>query len=93
LVLCWILRRQVEQAGVRAGVAILQAGRHRLGEHVARLPVGWFTRQNTARLGHVVTQGMMALAQLPAHVFTPVIAGLATPLVMVLALCWLYLPL
>ncbi|TXG00911.1 ABC transporter ATP-binding protein [Massilia arenae] len=93
IVVCWILRRQVEQAGVRAGVAVLQAGRHRLGQHVARLPVGWFTPHNTASLGHVVTQGLMAVAQLPAHVFTPVITGLATPLVMVAVLCWLDLPL
>lgn len=83
---CWLLRRQVERAGVRVGVAILQSGRHRLGEHVARLPVGWFTPANTARLGHVVTQGMMAVAQLPAHVFTPVLTGIVTPMVLVVAL-------
>lgn len=83
---CWVLRRHVEQAGVRVGVTILQGARHRLGDHVARLPVGWFTPQNTARLNHVVTQGMMAVAQLPAHVFTPVITGVATPVVLVAAL-------
>ncbi len=83
---CWGLRRHVERAGVRVGVAILQDARHRLGDHVASLPVGWFTPQNTARLGHLVTQGMMSLAQLPAHVFTPVIAGVVTPMVLVLAL-------
>ncbi|WP_278484302.1 ABC transporter ATP-binding protein [Achromobacter insolitus] len=83
---CWGLRRHVERAGVRVGVAILQDARHRLGDHVARLPVGWFTPQNTARLGHVVTQGMMSVAQLPAHVFTPVIVGVVTPAVLVVAL-------
>lgn len=87
LILCWWWRGQVERAGVRVGVAVLQAGRHRLGDHVARLPVGWFTPHNTARLGHVVTQGLMAVAQLPAHVFTPVVASLVTPIVMILALC------
>ncbi|MCK9509602.1 MAG: ABC transporter ATP-binding protein/permease [Pigmentiphaga sp.] len=90
---CWSWRRYVEQAGVRVGVAILQGARHRLGDHVARLPVGWFTPQNTARLGHVVTQGMMAVAQLPAHVFTPVIAGVVTPAVLVAALFALHWPL
>ncbi|KQZ97888.1 ABC transporter ATP-binding protein [Achromobacter sp. Root565] len=79
---CAALRLPVERAGVRVGVAILQGGRHRLGDHVARLPVGWFTPHNTARLGHVVTQGMMSVAQLPAHVFTPLIAGVAAPLVL-----------
>lgn len=86
VVACWLLRRQVERAGVRVGVAILRSGRHRLGEHVASLPVGWFTPAHTARLGHVVTQGMMAVAQLPAHVFTPVITGIVTPMVLVAAL-------
>lgn len=89
--LCWIGRRYVEQAGVRVGVCVLQGGRQRLGDHVARLPVGWFTADNTAWLGHLITQGMMAVAQLPAHVFTPVIGGLVTPVVIVavlLALHW-----
>ncbi len=71
---------------MRVGVALLQGGRHRLGDHVARLPVGWFTPQNTARLGHIVTQGMMSVAQLPAHVFTPVIAGVTTPVALAFAL-------
>ncbi|GGY03570.1 ABC transporter ATP-binding protein [Paludibacterium paludis] len=82
----WGWRRRVEHAGVRVGVAILQGARHRLGNHVAQLPVGWFLPQNTARLGHVVTQGMMAIAQLPAHVFTPVIASAVTAAVLVVAL-------
>lgn len=84
--LCWALRGRVERAGVRVGVALLQGGRHRLGDHVARLPVGWFTPRNTARLGHIVTQGMMSVAQLPAHVFTPVIAGVTTPVALAFAL-------
>ncbi|HEU4815556.1 ABC transporter ATP-binding protein [Janthinobacterium sp.] len=86
LAACWAWRRQVEKAGVRVGVTVLQGARQRLGDHVARLPVGWFTPANTARLGHVITQGMMNVAQLPAHVLTPVICGAVTPLVLVAAL-------
>ena len=85
---CWAGRRRVERAGVAVGVVILQGARQRVGDHVAGLPLGWFTAQNTRQLGHVITQGMMALAQLPAHVFTPVITGAVTPLVIVVAL-WL----
>ena len=84
--LCWALRRTVEKAGIRVGIAVLQGGRHRLGDHVARLPVGWFSAQNTARLSHVASQGMMELAQLPAHVFTPLITGVVTPVVILAAL-------
>ena len=90
LVACWAWRRQVEKAGVRVGVAVLQGARQRLGDHVACLPVGWFTLENTAKLGHVITQGMMNVAQLPAHVLTPVICGAVTPVVMVASLCALH---
>ena len=93
MAVCWAWRRRVEKAGVAVGVAILQSARQRVGEHVARLPVGWFTPANTARLSHVLTQGMMALAQLPAHVLTPVISGAVTPLVIVVALFMLHAPL
>ncbi|WP_175653225.1 ABC transporter ATP-binding protein [Pseudomonas sp. Marseille-P9899] len=89
---CWAWRRRVEKAGVAVGVAVLRGARHRLGDHVARLPLGWFSAPNTARLGHVITQGMMAVAQLPAHVFTPLISGAVTPLVMVAALFALHWP-
>ncbi len=93
MVICWAWRRAVERAGVAVGVAILRTARQRVGDHVARLPVGWFTPDNTARLSHVLTQGMMAVAQLPAHVLTPVISGAVAPLVMVAALFALHWPL
>ncbi|QBF26983.1 ABC transporter ATP-binding protein [Pseudomonas tructae] len=90
---CWAMRRRLDKAGVAVGVAVLQGGRQRIGDHVARLPLGWFNAQNTARLNHVVTQGMMAVAQLPAHVFTPVVSGAVMPLVLVVALFMLHWPL
>nr|WP_225560958.1 ABC transporter ATP-binding protein [Comamonas sp. CMM02] len=92
VVTSWLWRRWVEKAGVQVGTAVVQAGRHRLGEQVARMPVGWFTPQNTARLEHVITQGMMSVAQLPAHVFTPLISGVITPIVLVITL-WMLHPL
>ena len=90
---CALWRRSLDKAGVAVGVAVLQGARQRLGDHVARLPVGWFSALNSARLGHLITQGMMAVAQLPAHVFTPVISGAVTPLVLVGALWVLHWPL
>ncbi|MFK3943451.1 ABC transporter ATP-binding protein [Pseudomonas monteilii] len=84
--LCWGLRRVVEKLGIRVGIAVLQGGRHRLGEHMAQLPIGWFDAGNTARLSHVTTQGMMTLAQLPAHVFTPLLTAIVTPVTVGVAL-------
>ena len=88
--LCWICRRRVEHAGIAVATAVLREGRLRLGEQVAQLPLGWFTPDNTARLGHVITHGLMAVAQLPAHVFTPLIAGSVMPVVLALVLCALH---
>ncbi|WP_434664908.1 ABC transporter ATP-binding protein [Aeromonas sp. NJAU223] len=93
LLLCWTWRRRVEQASVAVRVAVLQGCRHRIGDHIARLPVGWFTPQNTARLNHVMTHGMFELSELPGHLFTPILSGLVTPLVLVLALLVLHWPL
>ena len=90
--LCWALRRRVEKAGIAVGIAVLQGGRHRLAEHVGSLPIGWFSARHTARLNHIATQGMMEIAQLPAHVFTPILAGMVTPLVVLAALFVLYPP-
>lgn len=86
IILCWCLRRVVEQMGIAVGIAVLENARLRLGHHAASLPVGWFTQQNTTQFNHLVTQGMMSVAQLPAHVFTPVISSVITPLVIVIAL-------
>jgi ATP-binding cassette subfamily B protein IrtB len=85
-VLCWRLRVRVEKAGIAVGIAVLHSGRNQLGEHVAQLPIGWFSPANTARLSHVSTQGMMEIAQLPAHVFTPVLTGIISPLVLLAGL-------
>ena len=87
VVACWAWRRRVEQAGACASAPRCCKPRATAWATMwASLPVGWFTPQNTARLSHIVTQGTMAVAQLPAHVFTPVIGGLVTPFVIVAAL-------
>ena len=91
--LCWGLRIRVEQAGVGVGVALLQSGRRQLGNHVAELPVTWFSTHNSTRLSHVMTQGMMTLAQFPAHVCTPVVVAVVSPCVLVGVLWMLHWPL
>ena len=86
VLISWLLRRKVENAGMNVGAASLSTARQRLGDHISGLPVGWFTPDNTSRLSHVISQGMMEIAQLPAHLFTPVISGIVAPIVMVIAL-------
>jgi len=89
IILCWYLRRIVEQMGIRVGLVVLDNTRLRLGHHVASLPIGWFSQKNTAHFNHLVTQGMMSIAQLPAHVFTPLITSAITLSVIVIALLYI----
>ena len=59
VLISWLLRRKVENAGMNVGAASLSTARQRLGDHISGLPVGWFTPDNTSRLSHVISQGMM----------------------------------
>ncbi|WP_406886097.1 ABC transporter ATP-binding protein [Acinetobacter baumannii] len=90
IVVSWLWRYQVEQAGIQVGVAIIQETRQRLGNHVASLPIGWFNTHNKGVFQHTVMQGLMAVAQLPAHVFTPVITGIVTASMLAIALYFYY---
>ena len=45
LLVCSVWRGKVEKASVQVRITVLQSSRHRLGDHIARLPVGWFTPQ------------------------------------------------
>lgn len=87
IMVSWLWRYQVEQAGIRVGVAIIQETRQRLGNHVAKLPMGWFNTHNKGLFQNTVMQGLMVVAQLPAHVFTPVITGIVTATILAIALC------
>ncbi|AYO53666.1 ABC transporter ATP-binding protein [Acinetobacter wuhouensis] len=87
IILCWLLRRRVEQAGIAVGITVLERTRQRLGDHVSQLPLGWFSTENQSRFNFVVTQGVMSVAQLPAHVFTPVISSVMMSIVIAFALC------
>ncbi|AIR90875.1 ABC transporter ATP-binding protein [Pseudomonas cremoricolorata] len=93
MLLGWRGRLALERTGVAVAFALLREGRQRLGEHVASLPLGWFSPAHTARLGQLIGPGMMALAQLPAHVLTPLISGALAVLPVVLLLSVLSWPL
>jgi ATP-binding cassette subfamily B protein IrtB len=65
--------------GYRLGVALIRRLRHRLGDHVAALPLGWFDGERTGRLGRVAGQGLTDIAGAPAHLLGIVVTGVVTP--------------
>lgn len=46
-------------------IALLSTLRHRIGDHVVSLPLGWFTSRNTSQLGVLLSQGGVEILGLP----------------------------
>lgn len=54
---------------------------HRVGDHLARLPLGWFGTDRRGRLTHSMSQGTANIIGVPAHLMQPVISAAVTPAV------------
>ncbi|MFC9999104.1 ABC transporter ATP-binding protein [Nocardia sp. NPDC127526] len=67
--------------GQRIANDLLIGIHHRIGDHLARLPLGWFGADRTGRLTTSVAQGSMNIVAVPAHLMQPVISGAVTPAV------------
>ncbi|MEV1079948.1 ABC transporter ATP-binding protein, partial [Streptomyces sp. NPDC050211] len=65
--------------GYRLGIALIRGLRHRVGDHIAGLPLGWFTGERVGRLGRTAGQGLMDVAGAPAHLLGIVVTGVVTP--------------
>ncbi|MFF9896555.1 ABC transporter ATP-binding protein [Streptomyces longispororuber] len=80
---CAALRYVSDLSGFRVGTALLRGVYHRLGDHLARLPLGWY---GTARVGEVSVlagQGVLRAMSVVAHLLGPYVSAAATPLTIV----------
>lgn len=74
--------------GFQIAIQLLKTLRHRIGDHVVTLPLGWFSSKNVGPLGVLLSQGVMELLGLPAHQLTPLLRATLTPVVLVLAMAF-----
>ncbi|AJI88880.1 ABC transporter family protein [Yersinia rochesterensis] len=81
--LAWYLNYVASLGGFRVAIALLNILRHRIGDHVVTLPLGWFSPANTGQLGVLLSQGVMEILGLPAHQLSPLMRATLTPLVVV----------
>lgn len=58
----------------------------RIGDHIAALPLGWFTRDRRGDVARLVTADAMQLMALPAHLLPRVIASTVTPLTLLVVI-------
>ena len=84
--LTWQLDYRARLGGFQVAISLLKTLRHRIGDHVVRLPLGWFTPANTSRLGKTLSQDLMEMLGLPVHQLTPLIRAVVTPLIIVAAM-------
>ncbi|TDC82490.1 ABC transporter ATP-binding protein [Micromonospora sp. KC606] len=78
-----VLRHTSDLSGMRVGTTMLRGMYHHLGEHLARLPIGWY---NAARVGEVsvmASRGLLAAMGVAAHLLAPFISACVTPLTIV----------
>jgi ATP-binding cassette subfamily B protein IrtB len=78
-----VLRYTSDLSGMRVGTTMLRGMYHRLGDHLARLPIGWY---NAARVGEVsvmASRGLLAAMGVSAHLLGPFISACVTPLTII----------
>ncbi|MYR60323.1 ATP-binding cassette domain-containing protein [Streptomyces sp. SID625] len=66
-------------AGFEAGAGLARSLRHRIGDRVAELPLGWFAPERVGQLGQLTTKSVMDIMGVPAHLLRPLVTSFVTP--------------
>ncbi|MEU3071453.1 ABC transporter ATP-binding protein [Streptomyces sp. NPDC006906] len=86
---CALLRYRADVSGFRAGAALSRGLHHRLGDHLARLPLGWFTPRRVGDVTVLVSRSVLQVMAVPAHRLQPLISAGVLPLTIVIVmLCY-----
>lgn len=81
-----IARYQQAMKGFALALVVLTTLHNRLGEHVAHLPLGWFSSEKVGRLSQSATGGTVMVTNVFAHLLTPVVSGVLTPATIAVAM-------
>ncbi|ABC23139.1 ABC transporter ATP-binding protein [Rhodospirillum rubrum] len=74
-----VARYQQAMKGFSLALVVLTTVHERLGDHVASLPLGWFSSEKIGRLSQSATDGTTMVTNVFAHFLTPVVTGVLTP--------------
>ena len=89
LALYAVLRYRTQMAGYRAAIGLGRVLFERLGDQIARLPLGWFDADRVGSVGRLTSQGVIDVMGVPAHLLRPVVTAFVTPAT-VIALMFLF---
>ncbi|WP_030171268.1 ABC transporter ATP-binding protein [Spirillospora albida] len=78
-----VLRYISDLSGFRSAVSLLHGMYHRLGDHLARLPIGWYGPDRVGEVSVLAGQGVLQALSVIAHLLAPSVSAVATPLTIV----------
>ncbi|WP_280262736.1 ABC transporter ATP-binding protein [Nocardia abscessus] len=78
-----VLRYISDLAGFRAGTTLLRGTYNRLGDHLARLPIGWYGAGRVGEVSVLASRGVLEAMSVIAHLLAPFVAASVTPLTIV----------
>ncbi|NEW41021.1 ABC transporter ATP-binding protein [Nocardia cyriacigeorgica] len=70
--------------GYLVGTDVLTSFHTRIGNHLARLPIGWFGPDRTGPVGRLLGKATMDVANVPAHLLRHVVVGVTAPITMII---------
>ncbi|GAB2582095.1 ABC transporter ATP-binding protein [Streptomyces capparidis] len=86
-----VLRLAGDRSGFRVGTTLLRGVYRRLGDHLARLPLGWYGAGRVGEVSVLAGRGVLQAMSVIAHLLAPLISACVTPLtivVVMLAFSW-----
>lgn len=78
-----VLRYAGDLSGFRVGTTMLRGMYHRLGDHLARLPLGWYGPGRVGQVSVLASRGVLDALGVIAHLLSPFISASVTPLTIV----------
>ncbi|MFJ6793928.1 ABC transporter ATP-binding protein [Streptomyces sp. NPDC091268] len=81
-----VLRYAGDRSGFHAGTTLLRGTYHRLGDHLARLPLGWYDAGRLGELSVLAGRGVLQAMSVIAHLLAPFISACVTPLTIVVVM-------
>ncbi|MEU6755471.1 ABC transporter ATP-binding protein [Streptomyces sp. NPDC005409] len=82
-VLYGVLRYISDMSGFHVGTELLRGMYHRLGDHLAKLPIGWYSASRLGELSVLASRGVLQAMSVIAHILGPFISATVTPLTIV----------
>ncbi|MFF5212140.1 ABC transporter ATP-binding protein [Streptosporangium sp. NPDC000396] len=80
------LRYVSDLSGFRVGTTLLRGMYHRLGDHLARLPIGWYSTGRVGEVSVLASRGVLQAMSVIAHLLAPFISACVTPLTIVVVM-------